>query len=77
MMKNDPFSEGLPGYVLGILDREENSGIERHLTDCRECNRELEQFFAVMYLLARSTPAPAPDAGLREKVITRVVAAAG
>jgi anti-sigma factor RsiW len=77
MMKSDPFSEDLPGYVLGALDLVDNSGVERHLTECRECKWELEQFHAVMYLLAKSTPAMAPDAGLREKVIAGVVAAAG
>ncbi len=77
MKKSDPFSEDLPAYALGALDHAENKEVERHLANCRECNRQLEQFNALMYLLAKSTPVMAPDAGLREKVIARVVAAAG
>ncbi len=76
-MIKDPFPEDLPGYVLGALDHAKNSGIENHLAECRKCRWELEQFNAVVYLLAKSMPAEAPDAGLRQKVIAGVVAAAG
>lgn len=76
MMYEDPFSEDLPGYVLGALEPVENIGVERHIKDCKKCRRELDQFLTVVYLLAKATPAMAPDAGLREKVITRVVATA-
>ncbi|MHC1781847.1 MAG: zf-HC2 domain-containing protein [Anaerolineaceae bacterium] len=75
-MKKDQISENLPGYVLGVLDDEENGNLEHHLTECRDCRWELEQFQALEYLLAKTTPAMEPASGLRGKVIARVVGAA-
>lgn len=61
MVSHDPRIEDLLGaYALDAVDQAERAEVERHLTDCPRCRREVEDHREVAALLS-SRPEPAPD----------------
>lgn len=61
-----------PGYVLGVLDRDERRVFEAHLEECAECAAEVRSLLGAVDALARSVPQRTPPADLRERVLSSV-----
>lgn len=57
-------------YALGLLDEAESGIFERHLSSCPACTAEVRQSGDLAVELARTMPASAPPAGLRQRVLS-------
>jgi anti-sigma factor RsiW len=64
----------LPDWVLGNLDPESRTVVERHILSCRECAREEEVLRGV--LAARPSPPADLEARIQARVRAEMVAAA-
>ena len=65
-------------YALGALEAGEARDFERHLAEgCEACAAELRDFERVAAQLALDSAPVPPTAGAREKLLSRVAAAAG
>jgi hypothetical protein len=63
----------LPAYIAGELDDESTGLVERHVADCRDCARELDDLRAVVDILVRSpVGAESPPPDLEEHVFASV-----
>ena len=60
-------------YALGLLDDAESRAFEQHLSSCAACAAELLESGDMAVKLARSLPASAPPATLRERVLSEAV----
>jgi anti-sigma-K factor RskA len=61
-------------YALDALDEREAAEYEEHLARCERCREELTGFREAASALAYSVDAPAPPAGLRERIVAQAVA---
>ncbi|MDT5038904.1 MAG: hypothetical protein QOE03_4089 [Micromonosporaceae bacterium] len=53
MMTPEDVHRDVGAYALGVLDSRDSARFEQHLTLCRSCPRELEQFSSVTALLSQ------------------------
>jgi hypothetical protein len=58
--------------ALGILDGEQRARALRHLAECPECRREVEQLTAVADELLMLAPEREPPAGFESRVLARL-----
>jgi anti-sigma-K factor RskA len=72
MMAHEQFGEDLTLYALGVLEGSERTALEKHLNECADCRRELEQLRGDMALLALSASGPKPPQRSRERLLTAI-----
>lgn len=72
MSVHPQFAEDLALHALGALEGEERTALERHLVDCRECRRELEQLRGDTALLGLSAAGPAPPQRARQRLMQAI-----
>ena len=60
MSSHEQFAENLSLHALGALHGEERVALEKHLEQCADCRRELEQSRGDLALLALSVSGPKP-----------------
>jgi anti-sigma-K factor RskA len=72
MTVHEQFADNLALYALGALEGEERAGVERHLEECSECRRELQQLRGDMALLAVSASGPAPPQRSRQRLLSAI-----
>lgn len=62
----------LPDHALGILDAEEASRVEEHLSSCLICRGEAQAFEETSATLASAIPPAAPSPDLKARLMQRV-----
>ena len=73
-MTHDELRELCALYALGTLDPASTRELEAHLeTGCPDCQRDLDEFQRVSGLLAYAAPSTSPEAGAKERLLSRVV----
>jgi anti-sigma factor RsiW len=68
----DRTRELAPELALGILDGEQRAQALRHLAECRECRRAVEELTAVADELVMLAPEREPPAGFETRVLARL-----
>jgi anti-sigma-K factor RskA len=68
------FADDLALYALGALQTAERAALEKHLTECADCRRELQQLRGDSALLAMSVPAETPPGRVRQRLMNAVAA---
>ena len=71
-MSEEHVFDYLPGYALGILDKEEESRVAAHISVCERCRKELQSYAETSFQLAVSAGLQPPAPDLKDKVIRRV-----
>ncbi|MGA7632675.1 MAG: anti-sigma factor [Terriglobales bacterium] len=72
MSVHEQFEEDLALYALNALTGADRANIERHLSTCPACRRELEQLRADSALLALSTVGPKPPQRSRQRLLDAI-----
>jgi anti-sigma-K factor RskA len=72
MSVHSRFAEDLAIYALGTLEGDEQVELEKHLKDCADCRRELEQLRGDAALLSLSASGPAPPQRARGRLMNAV-----
>jgi anti-sigma-K factor RskA len=62
----------IPGYALGILSEEEQRRVQLHLSQCSDCQAELEAYQSVVNQLAFAAPQYPPPTGLKQAILRQV-----
>jgi anti-sigma-K factor RskA len=60
------------GYALDALDQDERRAYEAHLAACATCQQELESFWETSEALAVAASGPAPNPGLRDRILADI-----
>jgi anti-sigma-K factor RskA len=71
MSEQEHVAEQLGAYALGSLEETQAAQIEAHLTNCSQCQAELEGYQALVGHLAWAATAAEPPADLRERLMVR------
>jgi predicted anti-sigma-YlaC factor YlaD len=69
--------ERLPEHALGVLDEAVGLQVDRHLHWCAGCRKESTELAEGVETLGRSLAPAGPSAALEERVVSRVLMAAG
>jgi anti-sigma-K factor RskA len=72
MSAHEQFADDLSLYALGVLEGDERLAVEKHLAQCPECLRELEQLRGDAALLAFSVSGPKPPARSRDRLMAAI-----
>jgi len=72
MSVHEQFEEDLALYALEALTGGQRTSLEKHLQDCADCRRELEQLRGDMALLALTASGPRPPQRSRERLMDAV-----
>jgi anti-sigma-K factor RskA len=72
MSVHEQFGEDLALYVMGCLASDEKASLEKHLSECASCRRELEQLRGAVALLALTASGPAPPLRARTRFMDAV-----
>src|SRR5947207_10835021 len=72
MSAHEQFAEDLALYALGALRGNDLVDLEKHLADCPECRRELEQLRGDMALMALSASGPAPPKRSEQRLMDAI-----
>ena len=72
MSAHEQFAEDLALYALGALQGNDLVDLEKHLADCPECRRELEQLRGDMALMALSAAGPAPPKRSEQRLMDAI-----
>ncbi len=64
--------EAVGAYVLGALDEDERSSLERHLETCRSCRKEAAALQLAVEALPASAPSVDPPPQLKDRVMAVV-----
>lgn len=72
MSVHEQFAEDLALYALGALSGEERSSLEKHLSECASCRRELEQLRGDAALLALSAAGPKPPSRSKARLMDAI-----
>jgi anti-sigma-K factor RskA len=72
MMVHDEFKEMIPTYVLSALDAVENRALSEHLSQCEDCQRELENWQATAALLSLDAKPLEPSPAVRERIMSAI-----
>ncbi len=70
-MINDPYSESIPAYALGCLEKAEQAELEQHLAVCPDCQAELRAYQNLTEDLALSVPVKEPPARLKQVILQK------
>jgi len=70
MSVHEQHAEDLALYALGALAGDEKTSLEKHLSECGSCRRELEQLRGDAVLLALSTAGPKPPARSKTRLMS-------
>ena len=73
MSVHEQFGEDLALYALGCLESDEKASLEKHLSECVSCRRELEQLRGAVALLALTASGPTPPLRARTRLLNAVV----
>lgn len=68
-MRCEEVRELAPEIALGIADGEQRAEVLRHLSDCADCRRAVEQLTQVTDELLTVAPAQEPPAGFESRVV--------
>jgi anti-sigma-K factor RskA len=76
-MTHEQLIESAAGYALGVLDADERSEFESHLTGCAQCRAEVDSYRETVGLVGTVAPpaVPANSAALRARILERASAA--
>ena len=72
MSVHEQFGEDLALYVIGCLESNEKASLEKHLSECASCRRELEQLRDAVALLALTASGTAPPRRARTRLMDAV-----
>ena len=72
MMVHDEFKEMIPTYVLSALDAVENRALGEHLSQCAECQRELENWQATAAMLSLDAQPLEPSHEVRDRIMKAI-----
>jgi anti-sigma-K factor RskA len=72
MSAHEQFADDLSLYALGALRGEERLAVKKHLEDCPDCRRELEQLQGDLALLALSASGSKPPSRSRERLMAAI-----
>jgi|SRR5437764_5054070 len=72
MSSHEQFAENLSLHALGALHGEERVALEKHLEQCADCRRELEQSRGDLALLALSVSGPKPPVRSRRRLMSAI-----
>lgn len=64
--------DNLPAYALGILDADERTRVDEHLTECPECESALLRFEAAVGTLGAAVEPVAPPPALRAALLDEI-----
>jgi anti-sigma-K factor RskA len=70
-MNNLHVLEDIPAYVLEALSEAERSSVEKHLSGCEECRRELLAYQHVIDSLPKAVPMQTPPLRLRAAILQK------
>jgi len=71
-MVHNEFKEMIPTYVLSALDGEENRALSDHLSQCAECQRELENWQATAATLSLGAEPMEPSPEVRDRIMNAI-----
>jgi anti-sigma-K factor RskA len=71
-MVHEEFKEMIPTYVLSALDGEENRALSEHLSQCGECQRELENWQATAATLSLGAQPLEPSPEVRDRIMSAI-----
>ena len=72
-MTHDELRESLPAFALGALDADERKVVAAHVETCDACTAEVHELERVVMGIGLDAPPVSPPAGLRARVLERVV----
>ncbi|MGD0197080.1 MAG: anti-sigma factor [Solirubrobacteraceae bacterium] len=72
MTESQHCGDDAAAYVLGALEPAEAEAVERHMSTCAECRREIEALRGPVEALARAAPTVRAPARLRRQVMREV-----
>jgi anti-sigma factor RsiW len=73
-MEANALHELTAAYALDALDERDAAEYEAHLARCERCREELTAFREAASALAHAVDAPAPPAGLRDRIVAQAAA---
>ena len=73
-MEANALHELTAAYALDALDERDAAEYEAHLARCERCREELTGFREAASALASAVDAPAPPAGLRDRIVAQAAA---
>lgn len=71
-MQEEHMIDLIPGYALGMLSEEEQRRVQLHLSQCSDCQAELEAYQSVVNQLAFAAPQFTPPARLKQAILRQV-----
>lgn len=74
MSAHKEFAEDLALYAVGSLQPAERATLEKHLSECPDCRRELHELRGDTALLAMCVPHQAPPARARQRLMSAIAA---
>src|SRR5215469_6880779 len=72
MSVHEQFGEDLALYALGCLESDEKASLEKHLSECASCRRELEKLRGAGALLALTASGPTPPLRAKTRLMDAV-----
>lgn len=72
MSAHKEFAEDLALYAVGSLQPAQRAALEKHLSECPACRRELHELVGDTALLAMSVPHQAPPARARQRLMSAI-----
>jgi len=70
-MKHEKIKDLLPLYIDGGLTKEEKETVENHLSDCRECQKELQEYQKNYDFISNLAELKVPE-GFKESIFKKV-----
>ena len=72
MSVHEQFGEDLALYAMGCLESDQKASLEKHLSECPSCRRELEQLRGAGALLALTASGPTPPLRAKTRLMDAV-----
>ena len=69
MIERDHLGEAAAAYALGALTQNEKQAADRHLADCADCRREVDEFRQVVGVLPLSAPPAIPGTLVKRRLL--------
>ena len=71
-MVHEEYKEMIPARALSALDAAEAQALNKHLENCAECRKELEEWQATAATLALTSDPVEPSPAVRERILSEV-----